>query len=299
MHFGAMLHPFSSFEDLPALVAFAQRAEHEGFSYLSIPDHTLFPMAEEPLMGKTYYDAVVLATHLADRTTTIRLAFQILVLPQWHPIHLAKQLATLDLISGGRVDVGLGVGWLKGEFDMLGAEFKTRGRRMDEYIEIMKAIWTTHPTEFHGEWFDFADASGLPKPVQSPHPPILIGGTWGPSARRAARLGDGWMVLDIPEDEFDEAMTLLRTERELAGRSMDGFQIYGRVPLFAHNAASREHAEIAGAAGIGLLDGDYGKAVEYVQRAEAQGYTHMFVELPAATQIDELEPFRRNVIDKL
>lgn len=297
MHFGAMLHPFSSFDDLPALVAFAQRAEQAGFSYLSIPDHTLFPMSEEPLMGRMWYDALVLGTHLADRTSTIRLTFQILVLPQRHPVHLAKQIATLDIVSGGRVDVGLGVGWLEGEFDMLGADFASRGRRMDEYIAVMKAIWTTHPSEFQGEWFSFSDASGLPKPAQSPHPPILIGGTWRPSARRAATVGDGWMPLDIPEAELDAAMALLRSEMDLAGRTLDGFQVYGRLPLFVHSTASREHAEIAGAADIGLLGGDYGKAADHVRRAEEQGYTHMFVELPAEDQAEKLEPFRRHVID--
>jgi probable F420-dependent oxidoreductase len=294
-----MLHPFSSFADLPALVDFAQQAEDAGFGWLSIPDHTLFPVAEEPLMGEIWYDAVVLGTHLADRTSTIRLAFQILVLPQWHPIRLAKQLATLDVISAGRIDVGVGVGWLESEFAMLGEDFAARGRRMDEYIGVLKSIWTTDPSEFHGTWFDFTDASGKPKPVQRPHPPLLIGGTWQRSARRAATLGDGWMPLDIPPDEFADAMTLLRAEAGAIGRALDGFHIYGRLPLFVHNEAFREHAEVAGAAGIGLLDGDYAKAIDYVQTAAEQGYTHLFVELPAATQVEELEPFRRNVIDKL
>jgi alkanesulfonate monooxygenase SsuD/methylene tetrahydromethanopterin reductase-like flavin-dependent oxidoreductase (luciferase family) len=170
---------------------------------------------------------------------------------------------------------------------------------MYEYIAVMKAIWTTHPAEFHGEWFSFNEASGLPKPVQSPHPPILIGGTWAPSARRAARLGDGWMPLDIPDAEFEAAMALLRSELDLAGRDPVGFPIYGRLPLFVHSAASREHAEIAGASGIGLLDGDYGKALDQVGRAAAQGYTHLFVELPVDGQAGELEPFRRHVIDRL
>jgi probable F420-dependent oxidoreductase len=294
-----MLHPFSSFDDLRGLVDFAQRAEGAGFTWLSIPDHTLFPVSEEPLMGSIWYDAVVLGTHLADRTSTIRTAFQIIVLPQWHPIRLAKQLATLDVVSGGRIDVGVGAGWLESEFAMLAEDFTRRGARMDEYLNVVKAIWTTHPSSFHGEWFSFDDASGLPKPVQQPHPPLLIGGTWRRSARRAATVGDGWMPLDIPEGELSEAMALLRAEAELAGRSLDGFQVYGRLPLFVHNEAFREHAEVAGAAGIGLLDGDYGKAIEYVQWAEVQGYTHLFVELPAGTQAEELEPFRRNVIDRL
>jgi hypothetical protein len=95
-------------------------------------------------------------------------------------------------------------------------------------------------------------------------------------------------------------MDLLRAEMTRVGRTLDSsFHIYGRLPLFEHNAASREHAETAGSAGIGLLAGDYGKAIEYIAHAGEQGYTHLFVELPAATQIDELEPFRRNVIDKL
>ena len=299
MQFGAMLHPFSSFADLAGLVEFAQRAEDNGFGWLSIPDHTLFPVSEEPLMGEIWYDAMVLGTHLADRTSRIRMAFQILVLPQWHPIRLAKQLATLDVVCGGRIDVGVGVGWLEPEFAMLGEDFAGRGRRMDEYLDVMKSIWTTHPSEFHGTWFDFADASGKPKPVQQPHPPLLIGGTWRRSARRAARAGDGWMPLDIPDGELGQAMSLLRAEATAAGRSLDGFSVYGRLPLFVHNEAFREHAEVAGAAGIGLLDGDYGKAIDYVHQAAEQGYTHLFVELPAATQIDELKPFRRHVIDKL
>jgi hypothetical protein len=94
-------------------------------------------------------------------------------------------------------------------------------------------------------------------------------------------------------------MALLSSELARAGRTLDGFQLYGRLPLFVHTPAAREHAEIAGAAGIGRLDGDYGKAAEQVGRAEAQGYTHLFVELPAEGQAEELEPFRRRVIDVL
>jgi probable F420-dependent oxidoreductase len=296
VRFGAQLYPYASFGDLAEIVEFAKAAEAAGFDYVCIPDHTIFPVEQEPLMGQDWYDPLIIATHLANNTSTIRLNFSVLVLPQRHPVHTAKQIATVDVISGGRVDVGIAVGWLKDEFEHLGENFHDRGRRTDEYIRVMQTLWTTHPCAFDGEWVSFANASFHPKPVQKPHPPIQIGGSWRASAARAAEFGSSWAPLDVPAEEWDDAVALLRAELEQRGRDAEGFPIYTRLPLFSHSDASREHAEEAGSLGIQVLDGDPEKAIEFIRAAEASGVTHQWVELPVGRQLEELDAFSKNVI---
>jgi probable F420-dependent oxidoreductase len=294
MKYCTTLYPYASFTGgIPDMVAFTERADALGFHSVLIPDHSIFPVEQERLMGQPWHDALIMAGHLAAKTSRIRLAFGVLVLPQRNPVQLARQLATLDEISAGRIDAGFGVGWLKEEFDALGEDFHTRGARMDEYLRLMKTLWTTHPSSFQGRWFSFTDASFQPKPIQQPHPPIIIGGTWRHSAKRAAEFGDGWWPLDIPDAELDDAMALLDRELARVGRTKANFAIFGHLPLFPHTPEAREHAEEAGAAVMGDLNGDPGRTREYIARAEQRGYTHLWVELPADRQTAELERFAR------
>ncbi len=141
--------------------------------------------------GSGLLDPMVTLTYLAARTSTVRLGTAMLLLPQRNPVYVAKEVATLDWLSGGRVDLGVGVGWLKEEFDALNTPWERRGRRTDEYLEVLRTLWTDDVSAFKGETYDLPPCEMFPKPLQDPYPPIHIGGeTPGrPPPRRAAQPG--------------------------------------------------------------------------------------------------------------
>ena len=126
-------------------------------------------------------------TYLAARTSTVRLGTAMLLLPQRNPVYVAKEVSSLDWLSGGRVDLGIGVGWLKEEFDALNVPWERRGRRTDEYLEVLRTLWVDDTSSFHGETYDLPPCEMFPKPVQQPHPPVHIGGETTAALRRAAR----------------------------------------------------------------------------------------------------------------
>jgi probable F420-dependent oxidoreductase len=182
----------------------AQRAEALGFESVWIPEHLVFPARLEtpypysedgraPFTPDTpILDPLMLLTHIAASTKRIRLGTNIFVLPLRHPIVTARLAMTLDVLSGGRLSLGVGVGWLEEEFRAVGVDFATRGSRTRECVLALRALWTESEPEFHGRFFDFGPLKFEPKPVQKPHPPIIFGGESPNALRRAAALGDGW-----------------------------------------------------------------------------------------------------------
>jgi probable F420-dependent oxidoreductase len=184
---------------------FVETAESLGFYSVFMSDHILIPN----IIKKNYpynetgqfdepNDAIELMTSLAfvaARTNKIRLMTGIMVAPYRNPVLAAKMLATIDYLSKGRLIVGIGTGWMKEEFEYLGVPFEERGSRVDEYIQIYKELWTKDFPDFHGKYSKFRGASLLPKPVQSPHPPIWIGGESSLAMKRAAKYGDAWMPI--------------------------------------------------------------------------------------------------------
>jgi probable F420-dependent oxidoreductase len=151
----------------------------------------------EPLTALTYLAAV---------TDRVRLGTGICLVPQRNPIYTAKQVVDLDVLSGGRVDFGIGVGWLREEFDAVAAPFEKRGQRTDAYLEIMKGLWSDEPAEHHDEFYELAPTAMHPKPVQRPHPPIHVGGESTAAMRRVARHGQGWYSFNRLPDDLDEPL---------------------------------------------------------------------------------------------
>jgi probable F420-dependent oxidoreductase len=186
-----------------ALAKLAGHAEELGFSAVGIADHIVIPNRIDSRYpysetGKTpnwgeWLEQLTTLTFVAARTRSIRILTNVMVVPYRHPLLAAKALSTIDLLSGGRLIVGVGAGWMREEFQALDApSFEERGEVTDESIRIMKEVWTNDRPEFHGKHFDVAGIKFLPKPVQKPHPPIWVGGESPPALRRAAELGDGW-----------------------------------------------------------------------------------------------------------
>lgn len=144
------------------------------------------------LRNRTWYDLPTLCAYLAFATSRIRFLMSALVLPYHHPVRIAKALATLDVISKGRVLCGIGVGWMEDEFNRLGVPFTERGAITDEYLRAMQVLWTEETPRFIGRYVAFAEARSEQKPVQRPYSPLLIGGSGPRALRRAVELGDGW-----------------------------------------------------------------------------------------------------------
>jgi len=221
-----------------AMATLATRGESLGFAWLAIADHIViprtidsrYPYSDSGQMAGAAdgdcYEQLTLMTWLAAITRRPRLLTSVMVVPHRPPVLTAKTLATIDVLSGGRVTVGCGAGWMDEEFRAIGAPpFAERGKVTDEYLAIFKTLWTDDDPEYAGSYARFSDVTFLPKPVQKPHPPLWIGGESPAAVRRAARFGDAWYPIgsnpQFPLDTADRyaaAVARLRVEAEAYGR---------------------------------------------------------------------------------
>jgi probable F420-dependent oxidoreductase len=190
-----------------AAAAIGRAAEAAGFESLWVADHVVLP--DPPVPGRPMppdqqlLDPIVALTFLAAHTSRIRLGTGVIILPQRQAVVLAKQLASLDVLSKGRLIFGLGVGWCEPEMRSVGASFPDRGRIADEYLAAMRAVWTQPKPAFKGRFVSFEGVQAMPRPVQTPTPKIVVGGRTAPAFRRAVTQGHGWygFGLDVPTTE--------------------------------------------------------------------------------------------------
>jgi probable F420-dependent oxidoreductase len=217
--------------------AFARHVEACGFESIVVVEHTVlmteyssvYPYAEsgrvELPADCPVPDPLDLLGFLAARTDRLGLATGVLVLPNHHPVVLAKRVATLDTLSSGRIRLCVGMGWLKEEIEACGTEFASRGRRADEQVEVMRLLWEDRPegASFHGEFFEFEHAACYPKPAGPI--PIHIGGHSRAAARRAGRLGDGFQPLGVAGDKLTELIEIMRDAADSAGRDPDALEL--------------------------------------------------------------------------
>lgn len=224
----------------PAWMAeFARHVETCGFESIVAVEHTVL-MTE--YTSRYPYDAsgrvdlepacpvpdpLDLLTYLAATTSRLRLATGVLVLPNHHPVVLAKRAATVDALSGGRLRLVVGMGWLREEIEACGVDFSTRGRRADEQIQVMRALWADKPdgASFDGEFFTFRNAMCYPKPVSTPFLEIHVGGHSRAAARRAGRLGNGFQPLGVTGPALAELLSVMRQEAAAAGRDPDALEV--------------------------------------------------------------------------
>jgi probable F420-dependent oxidoreductase len=204
------LHRGSSAD--PAILARrANAAEQASIESLWVGDHLVVPIAPgEAPPAQPRLEAVVTLAHLAAITTRVRLAFGVLVLPQRQPVLLAKQLSSIDHLSGGRLTVGLGVGYLEFELRALGASLADRAARTDEYLAAMRTLWAEDGRAFDGPTVSFADLAQRPLPVQRPHPPIVFGALTPAGFPRVIRSGNGWYGWDLTLEQTADALAALR-----------------------------------------------------------------------------------------
>lgn len=210
----------------------AQTLEQNGFESIWIPEHLVFPAEMPPTYPYSdtgyppvtsdtpSYDPWVILSYLGAATEKIRLATNIFILPLRHPLQTARSVVTVDRVSGGRVTLGIGVGWLEDEFDYLGLRFADRGRRTDAAIKTIRRLWTEDVIEVHDEHFDFGPVKFNPKPLQKPCIPIEVGGASKAALRRAGALGDGWIEIGAENlEDFRSKLAVVEAARREAGRT--------------------------------------------------------------------------------
>lgn len=237
MKFGIMFANTGHGSTPAGATAVATAAEAGGFEAIWTVEHVVVPSGYESKYpydpsGKMaggaedfdLPDPLIWLTWVAATTERIKLATGILIVPQRNPVITAKELATLDHLSGGRMVLGVGAGWLAEEFDALNASFDDRGKRLDEYIAVMRALWAGGKTTFDGDFFQFQDCISKPAPVNGTIP-VVVGGHSKTAARRAGRLGDGFFPGSASTTEIAELITLVRQTAEEHGRDPDAIEM--------------------------------------------------------------------------
>lgn len=216
---------------------FALKLEGLGFDSLWVPEHIVFfdtyesryPYNESGTLAlgqqPGVFDPFATLTAAGLATSSLELGTSILLLGERNPLVTAREVATVDQFTGGRFVLGVGVGWSHEEYAALGVPWERRGARCDEYIDVLKELWTAERSSFNGEFCQFENVAAFPKPERAPHPPILVGGNTRPALRRAATRGDGWFGWNLAVDELTRTIAELDDLLAAAGRSRDDFLV--------------------------------------------------------------------------
>ncbi|MEV4185004.1 TIGR03619 family F420-dependent LLM class oxidoreductase [Streptosporangium canum] len=248
----------------------AQRAEALGYHEVWTFQRLLYPQGHP--MGPVYrsvHDPVVTLAYLAGVTSRVRLGVAVLNMPFSSPAMLAKQLASLQAVSGGRLDVGLGLGWLPEEFAASGVPFERRGRRGEEFVHVLRRLWSEEVVEHKGEFYELPPVHQDPKPITPP--PILLGGSAEVALRRAGRLADGWISSSREDlDRIDEKIYIVKEAARAAGRDPEALR-------FVTRGVTRIRP--SGAAGRVPLTGSFEEIRQDVAALEARGVTDVFHDL--------------------
>ena len=225
-----------------AVTQVAQRAEALGYHSLwtierilwPVNPQTPYPVTPDGLLPEPYkhvLDPLDALTFAAAQTKKIKLGTSVLDMPYYNPVLLARRLSTIDFLSNGRVRVGLGLGWSKDEMDATGGDMRTRGARADEFLQVLKAIWTTNPAEYHGKFFNLPKSYIYPKPVQKPHPPIYLAAFAPPAMKRLATMADGWNPVAVPVAGMDQMFKGIQQMAKDAGRDPASLAMVVRANL--------------------------------------------------------------------
>jgi len=183
-------------------IEIAKKAETLDFDSIWVSDHIVIPHKHKGRFTDLFYDPFALLSYIAGVTDKIKLGTSLIILPYRNPIVVAKMISTLDNLSDGRVIFGVGTGWMREEFDILGVPFEERGKRTNEYIQIIKNLWTEDNPSFEGEFYNYRDIKFEPKPLQTPYPKIIVGGNSGRAIDRAIKFSNGWQPTAIGPEEY-------------------------------------------------------------------------------------------------
>jgi probable F420-dependent oxidoreductase len=219
------------------MIEVAQHAEAAGIESVWTFEHVIVPIdydskypydrsGKMPIAPEGWFiDPLIALSHVAAATNTIRLGTGVNLLPQTNPLLFAKQAASIDVLSGGRLTLGLGIGWLAEEYQAMGTPFERRGARFDDYLAAVKKVWTGEVVEHDGEFLSWHGFKSHPTPTQKPHPPILMGGTTTKTLQRVVNVADGWYAPSDSQKLLNEKLAELRQLADAAGRPFDSLDI--------------------------------------------------------------------------
>jgi probable F420-dependent oxidoreductase len=273
MQLGVAVPISGSWATLANIDEVARLAEDAGYHSLWTFQRLLTAVddAGEPTLLPQYrsvLDPIALMAYLAGTTSRVRLGVAVLNLPFAAPVVTAKSLTTIDRLSNGRLDVGFGTGWQPEEFAATGVPMERRGARADDYLRCLDAIWTEEVVEYHGEFYDVPRCRIEPKPVQSPHPPVLLGGMAPPALRRAGRAADGWISSSQADlSRIDESIALVRSAAAEAGRDPEALRFVCRGVVKVRDDER------------GPLTGSLGEIRQDLDGLAAKGVSEVFLDL--------------------
>ena len=289
MEFGFSLPGRGPLASIDVVLKLAEKADALRFDSLFVTDHVVMPVASEKSvypyttsgqfpggLAQDYLEPLATLSHLAHATRRPRLGISVLVIPYRNPLLAAKILATIDVLSKGRVILGAGVGWLREEFEALGAPpFEERGAVTEEYIKLMRAAWTTDPVSFEGKHYSVRDVHVLPKPVQRGGIPVWFGGHTGAAVRRAGTIGDGWHPIAmrppamLGPDEYAARVAELHGWARKAGRDPKSIKLTIRIPMEVRGKNAK-----AAAGDRPMFQGTADEVAADIRRYQALGVSH-------------------------
>ena len=278
MNFGVILPTFGIGADRASILETSRAAERLGFDSVWLTDHIALPATDAARFGHIY-EAISTLAYLAGTTQRIGLGTSVLILPQRNPVEIAKQIATIDDLSNGRVMLAVGVGWSRGEYANLGYNFHNRGSRMNEALKVLRTLWSrATPISFHGAYYHFENAVVSPSPVQNGGPRVWVGGNSPAALRRAVSLGDGWH----PNAHSPSALrtALKSVESELKDRD---FEVCPRIHLDFNQVDLSEQ----------VLHGTSQQVVRQIKAYQAAGMTGAVIDFDA-----ESTPARLRAMEK-
>ena len=292
MQIGISLHNNWGIEDVQAIVQLASRAEALGFASVWVHDHVFNAGHVFRRIGhKPYYEPLTLLSYVAARTERVGLGASVLVLPYHNAIRLAKTAATLDVLSSGRLILGVGVGVIAPESEAMGSPYGERGAITDEAIAVMKELWTQDDPSFAGKYYRFSGMPFSPKPLQQPHIPVWIGGNSRAAIRRAVRLGNGWHPLAVSPETLAQGIYDLYKQAQATGRETSEIPVSLSIPL----GPSTDRRVALGTAPDEIVRNIQAYADVGVQTIVISGHTEQMAEILSAMDMlarDVLPVFR-------
>lgn len=269
MKFGACIPHYGVAMSKKAVADFSKLAEELDFDSVWTTDHLAVNKSYSDPYG-SIFESLMTLSYVAGQTEHVKLGTSIIVLPMRNAMTFAKQTATLDQLSEGRLILGLGAGWMQDEFATLGFNFHDRGKIMDEQIRVLRTLWTADQPEFNGRFFKFSDIAFLPKPVQETGPQLWIGGASLSSLKRVARLGDGWHPVGLSPKEFaqgkEKLNSILKNERKIT--------MSVRVPVKISSSATTKYNLSSGEQAY-MLGGERQEVLREIEAFEHAGLHHL------------------------
>ncbi len=278
----------------------AELSESLGFDSVWVTDHVVVPAPSLEAFGPTFFEAVSVMSWLAGVTNRVQIGAAILIVPYRHPLVLAKMIATADQLSGGRVILGAGLGWLETESNLLGVPHRKRARMADECLAVMRACWEDEKPEFHGDFYNVGAFHFAPRPHAGRRLPVYVGGASTAALRRASRFGDGWIGDDQTFEELEAALAGLARELEAQGRGLGDIEVAMRTGLqvVSDRTAVTESPSEKGwksaefvTAGRTPFRGLREEVVADFRRASELGVGHLVFEFPVSRGEESMELF--------